>query len=127
MNASITDMGEWLKLLLGNYPEIMDGQSLDEVFAPRVNTRRDYRYYNKWPGFRDSHYAIGWRVLDLGDRTLVHHGGYVNGYRSEIAIDRENKIAICALFNSPCAYAKEVVPNFFEFVDRCSVEAFAAP
>ncbi len=127
INASINDMGQWLKLLLGNYPEIMDDETLDEVFAPRVNTRRDYRYYNRWPGFQDSHYAIGWRVLDLGDRTLMHHGGYVNGYRSEIAIDRENKIAICALFNSPCAYAKEFVPNFFEFVEGCSPDVLAAP
>ena len=127
VNASITDMGEWLKLLLGNYPELMDEAALDEVFTPRVNTRRDRRYYNNWPGFRNSHYAAGWRVLDLGDRTLMHHGGYVNGYRSEIAVDRENKIAICALFNSPCNYAKDVVPNFFSFVEHCSGEAFAAP
>ena len=128
VNASIIDMGEWLKLLLGNYPELMDDEALDAVFAPRVNTRRDRRYYNNWPGFRDSDYAIGWRVLDLGDRKLMHHGGYVNGYRSEIAIDRENEIAICALFNSPCNYAKDVVPNFFQFYDSYApTEGFAAP
>ena len=119
VNASISDMAEYLKLLLGKYPHIMDEEALDEVFAPRVNTRRDWRYYNRWPGFRDSHYAAGWRVLNMGDRTLIHHGGYVNGYRSEIAIDRENEIAICALFNSPCSYANKVVPNFFQYYDNC--------
>ena len=119
VNASIEDMGEYLKLLLGSYPHILDEEALDEIFAPRVNTRRDWRYYNRWPGFRNSHYAAGWRVLDMGDRTLIHHGGYVNGYRSEIAIDRENEIAICALFNSPCSYADKVVPNFFQYYDNC--------
>lgn len=119
INASITDMAQWMKMLLGNNPEVMDKEALDEVFSPRVNTRRDWRYYNRWQGFKDSEYALGWRVLDLGDRTLIHHGGYVNGYRSEIAIDRENNIAICALFNSPCTYAKQVVPAFFEYYDAC--------
>ena len=123
VNASITDMAEWLKLLTGHYPYLLDEEALDEIFTPRVNTRRDRRYYNRWPGFKDSHYAIGWRVLDLGDRELVHHGGYVNGYRSEIAIDRENDIAICALFNSPCRYAEWVVPNFFEYIDECQSSA----
>lgn len=120
INASIIDMSEWLKLLTGHYPEVLDEEALDEIFAPRVNTRRDRRYYNRWPGFKDSHYAAGWRVIDLGSRELIHHGGYVNGYRSEIAIDRENDIAICALFNSPCRYAESVVPNFFGYIDNCA-------
>ncbi len=127
VNASIKDMAEWLKLLTGHYPHLLNEEALDEIFEPRVNTRRDRRYYNRWPGFKDSEYAIGWRVLDLGERNLVHHGGYVNGYRSEIAIDRENDIAICALFNSPCRYAEWVVPNFFEFIDECRADRDVAP
>lgn len=111
VNASISDMAQWMLLLLGNHPEIISDKTLDYIFKPiiKVNT---WRYSRRW-GIRRSFYALGWRVLKFRERNIAFHGGYVNGYRSEIAIDRKNKLGICVLFNSPHHYAGQIIPNFF--------------
>jgi beta-lactamase class C len=111
INASISDMAQWLQLLLGNRPDIISDSTLSDIFNPvvRVNTRR---YSRRW-GARRSEYAMGWRVVNFQGRNIVFHGGYVNAYRSEIAIDRKNKLGICVLFNAPNRYAGQIIPDFF--------------
>ena len=117
VNASASDMGQWLKLLLGNRPDIISDNTLDRIFQPIITTTREREFYDRWKETSASYYAMGWRVLDFDNRRIEYHGGYVNGYRSEIAVDRENKVAVCALFNAPCEYAKYVVRDFLDFYD----------
>lgn len=113
INASISDMGNWLKVLLGNKPEVVSEETLDFVFSPLVKSSHKRRYYDKWEGVMDSYYGIGWRVLEYENRNLIYHGGYVNYFSSQIAIDRENNIGICVLFNAPNPYTTKVIPEFF--------------
>ena len=56
---------------------------------------------------------MGWRVLTFKNDTIEYHGGYVNGYRSEVAIDRKNKLAICILTNSAGDLPDQAIPKFF--------------
>ncbi|HMQ91252.1 MAG TPA: hypothetical protein PKB07_26810, partial [Flavilitoribacter sp.] len=56
---------------------------------------------------------FGWRIFQFEGRELVYHGGYVNDFRTEIAIDRTNKVGICVLFNAPNDMASTVIPDFF--------------
>jgi len=104
------DMSTWLSILLGNYPEIIDNDALDKVFEPVLPTN-SRKYYDRWSD-HPTEYALGWRKIDLDSTQIMHHTGFVNNYRSEIAIDRKNKIAVCVLFNSFVAEAKEIVPAF---------------
>ncbi|MFY0654150.1 MAG: beta-lactamase family protein [Cyclobacteriaceae bacterium] len=120
INASIEDMGNWLQVLLGN-TEVISKAALDSVFTSEVNTSRNRKYFNRWPGVKKSYYAKGWRLIDFGSREIVYHGGYVNLYRSEIAVDRENRIAICALFNAPTKYSGKVIPTFFNYCDSLTM------
>lgn len=113
VNASVRDMGQWLQVLLGNRPEIISQETLDYVFSPAVNTSPKNHYYDRWEGVLDSWYGMGWRIIEYPDRKLVYHGGYVNQYASQIAIDRESKIGICVLFNAPSHMVSSVVPTFF--------------
>jgi beta-lactamase class C len=116
VNASASDMGQWLKVLLGNRPDIITNKTLDRIFQPVIKTH-ERRFYDSWKETSGSWYAMGWRVLDFHNRQIVYHGGYVNGYRSEIALDRENGIGICVLFNASCDYAKWAIRDFFNFYD----------
>ena len=106
-------MTQWLSLTLGNRPDIIADETLDQVFSPLVKSNS--RRHNRWPGVDGCAYGLGWRVFDCAGHDLIYHGGYVNHYRSEIAIDREENIAICVLFNAPTPYAAKVVPQFFEY------------
>lgn len=115
VNASIQDMGNWLKVLLGHRPEVVSEETLDYVFKPIIKTSHKKRYYDRWEGVKDSYYGIGWRVLEYEDDSqLIYHGGYVNYYTSQIAIDRESGIGICVLFNAPNSYTSKVIPEFFK-------------
>jgi beta-lactamase class C len=113
INASITDMALWLKALLGNNPEVLDPETLSEVFKPHVKAISKNRHFWRWKRPRASYYALGWRVLTFNQDTIDYHGGYVNGFRSEVAIDRKNKIAICVLTNAAGRFADQSIPEFF--------------
>jgi beta-lactamase class C len=111
INASILDMSEYLKLLVGTRPEILSEEALNQVFYPFVAEKYRNKYYQRWSGYESSYYAKGWRVHVYDGDTIVHHGGYVNGYRTEIAIVPGEKIGICAMFNSPTSFSKDIIPK----------------
>jgi len=117
VNASGADMGEWLKLLMGSHPEILNNSALDSLFVPRIRTHSERRHFSGWSGPKEASYALGWRVLERGNGQVIEaHSGFVNDYRGEIALDRKAKIGICVLFNANSPMAQRCIPTFFERV-----------
>jgi beta-lactamase class C len=114
INASASDMGKWLLLLTGYNPEVISQETLDYIYDPMayIHNRRFSRH---WIGVNESHYGLGWRVLDNHGQKIVYHGGYVNGYRSEIAFSPEDGVGICILINANSSYPLEVIPDFFNY------------
>ena len=113
INASISDMSEYIKAMLGTKQSFIRDKTLDAIFAPTVKAKSKNRNFRKWIEPANSYYALGWRVLNFKTDTLLYHGGYVNGYRSEIALNRKNKIGICVLSNAPGSLVDNAVPYFF--------------
>ncbi|WP_025667584.1 serine hydrolase domain-containing protein [Aquimarina megaterium] len=124
INASITDMGKWMKFLLGNNPEVMMPNTMRTVFSPKIQVGGRRQYYQKWPGYSKSSYGLGWRVHSFVDAdtkepsTIVHHGGSVNNYRSEIAIYPNEDLGICVLFNSQNKLAKDCIPTIYKMIQE---------
>ncbi len=114
VNASIADMGEWLKVLLGHKPQVIAKEILDKVFSPVVKTGSERRTLGQWIKRDAAAYAMGWRVLQHGADTIVYHGGYVNGFRGEIALNRRDGIGICVLFNGSSDLCGDCIPAFFD-------------
>jgi beta-lactamase class C len=61
---------------------------------------------------------LGWRILHYPDDTLVYHGGYVNGYRSEVAVNQKDRVAICILANAPGELPDNGIPIFFDLYKK---------
>lgn len=118
VNASVADMAQWLLSLTSDSPRILKNTTKDEIFRPVVRAISRNNYFWRWKPLRSAYYALGWRVLNFKDDTLVYHGGYVNGYRSEVAIHRKDNLAICVLVNSPGNLADISVPKFFELYSK---------
>lgn len=119
INASISDMGEWLQLLLGNRPGVISEAALDTIFTPVVRTKNEHRYFRKWPQVQEAYYGLGWRVLDCTPHdTLVYHGGYVNSYRSEIAVNRKEKLAVCVLASVPGSFTSQCIRGTFDLYEQ---------
>ncbi len=114
VNASIADMGQWLITLLGHRPDIVADTTLEHVFHPVVKTDKERRIFPHWLSRDAASYALGWRVLHDAGETIIYHGGYVNGYKSEIAFNRRDGIGICVLFNAHTALSSACIPAFFE-------------
>ena len=118
VNASIADMAQWLLAMTSDPQKILKKETEEEIFRPMVRAIPRNRNFWRWKPLRSAYYALGWRVLNFKDDTLAYHGGYVNGYRSEVAIDRKDKLAICVLVNAAGTLADISIPKFFELYGR---------
>ncbi len=124
VNASAVDMSKWMKFLLGNNPEVLMPTSMQEVFTPKIEVGGRSKYYQKWPNYISSSYGYGWRIhtfVNEGSQkpaTIIHHGGSVNDYRTEIAIYPEEDLGICVLFNSQNKLARTCVPDLHKIIQE---------
>lgn len=118
VNASITDMGQWLKALLGHRPDVLQHATLDSIFTPQIRTYVRYKYFSGWPKVKKAHYGMGWRIVENGDDKVVYHGGYVNGFSSKIALIPSEDIGICVLTNSSNRFIGKSVPEFLKAYDQ---------
>ncbi len=118
INASIADMGLWLKAMLGTRPDVLPSETLNDILTPRIKAISKNRNFSRWKRTKASYYAMGWRVLTFKNDTLDYHGGYVNGYRTEVALDRKNKMAICVMINAAGNLADQSIPQFFAIRSR---------
>jgi beta-lactamase class C len=115
VNASILDMSRWAQANLGAFPEVLPRALLDMQHTPVVETPRG-SYFNRWPKVQKAWYGLGWRVFDYAGMRIVHHGGGVRGFRTELVLIPEKDIALVVLFNSETPVANDVVPGFLDHV-----------
>ncbi len=113
INASISDMSKWLLALLGNNPEVLDSNILNRITTPVVQSPLKWRYIKNWDPIDSKYYGLGWRIYFYKGRKIIYHGGYVTGYRAEIAFCPEEEVGIAFLQNSPNQLASKCIPEFF--------------
>ncbi|WP_334059509.1 serine hydrolase domain-containing protein [Alteromonas sp. S005] len=100
VNASISDMTIYLQALLGEFPTVISDEMVDYVTTKRVRTKRE-TYRRGWRGMiSDAHYGLGWRIYDLNGVQLNYHGGWVKGYRADVAFMPEKKVGYVMLMNA---------------------------
>jgi beta-lactamase class C len=114
VNASIADMAIWANALLGHYPEVISKESLKPIFKQNNRLPKNNPWSRKWGSVNSVGYAMGWRTIDYDDQRLIYHGGYLNGYRAEMAICLEEDIGIVVLSNSFSRFLMKSVPSFFD-------------
>ena len=114
VNASILDMGKWLQAQLGSRPEVISTKMLEELSRPRVKTQRE-TYRKEWKNIiSDAHYGLGWRIYQLGDEQLVYHGGWVAGFRADVAFSLQRGIGIVVLLNAESSGINELTTGFWQ-------------
>lgn len=115
VNASIEDMILWAQANLGAFPQVLPGDLLAEQHSPVVETPSG-NYFNRWPRLEKAWYGLGWRVFDYAGTRIVHHGGGVRGFRSEMVLVPELDIAMVVMFNAETPVANDVVPMFLDAI-----------
>ncbi len=113
VNASISDMAQWLKAVSGHAPAVLPDTLLKVVFEPYVPIPAAKIMHRNWDGLEAGHYAMGWRVFEVAGAQIIGHSGYVNGYRAEIAFMPASDIGMVILTNAPNRTVSAAVPEFF--------------
>ena len=114
VNASISDMGQWLLALLGYQKEWMPDTLISKISTPLIYTPLKWQYTRYWKPFRERYYSLGWRIYNYQGKKIMYHGGYIRGYRAEIAFCPEADVGIAFLQNSPNNLASRFVPTFMD-------------
>ena len=112
INASIYDMAHFVQFLL-NYDTLSSEINyLDTVFTRQIYTPLNWKYFRRWGKVDSRYYGLGWRLVGYKNHKIAYHGGYVRGYRAEVAFCKEENIGIVYLSNSPNTTAAKSVPLF---------------
>ena len=103
INSSVADMSRWLRFQLGEGvfegKRLISRESLALTHTPVTMIPLGARDSSMFPGIHFSAYAMGWQVQDYRGRTLVQHGGAIDGMRSRVALVPEAGIGLVILTN----------------------------
>lgn len=115
VNASISDMAQWLIAQGGHRPEILPAPLLATLQAPIVGTPPEMRN-TSWRRDRldAAGYGLGWRVFDYSGHRVVFHGGAVQGYRGLMAMLPERDLGIVVLWNSDSNLPSGLMPTILD-------------
>lgn len=115
VNASISDMAQWLLAQGGHRPDVLPPALLATLQAPVVSTPTELRG-SAWRRERlnAAGYGLGWRVYDYAGHRVVFHGGAVQGYRGAVALMPERDIGIAILWNSESSLPSGLLPTILD-------------
>jgi len=115
VNASISDMAQWLLAQTGHRPDVLPQPLLATLHAPVVTTPGELRG-SAWRRGRlnGAGYGLGWRVYDYAGHRVVFHGGAVQGYRGAVALLPERDLGIAILWNSESSLPSGLMPTILD-------------
>ena len=115
VNASISDMAQWLLAQGGHRPDVIPAPLLATLHAPVIGTPTELRG-SSWRRERlnAAGYAIGWRIYDYAGHRVIFHGGAVQGYRGLIALMPERDLGVVILWNSESGLPSGLLPTILD-------------
>ncbi|QFT55869.1 serine hydrolase [Microbulbifer sp. THAF38] len=112
VNASISDMAQWLKAQMGYYPKVLSPAVIEDMTTERVSTQRHMRHRIWRDYLTHAGYGLGWRLYTIGDDRIIYHGGWVAGFRAAVAYSEKLKIGIAILMNAESRVISDMTANF---------------
>lgn len=115
VNASISDMAQWLIAQTGHRPDVLPEPLLATLHAPVITTPTELRG-SSWRRERlgGAGYGLGWRVYDYAGHRVVFHGGAVQGYRGAVAMLPDRDLGVAILWNSESALPSGLIPTILD-------------
>ncbi len=114
VNASVSDMAQWLIAQTGHRPDVLPAPLLATLHAPLIKTPGEMRSGWRRERIESASYALGWRVFDYAGHQVVFHAGAVQGYRGLIALMPERDLGIAMLWNSTSSLPTGLLPTMLD-------------
>ena len=115
VNASASDMAQWLIAQTGYRPDVLPAPLLETLHRPLVDTPAETRA-SAWRRERlgSAGYGLGWRAYNYAGNELVFHGGAVQGYRGAVAMLPDRDFGIALMWNSESSLPSALVPTVLD-------------
>nr|WP_229792557.1 serine hydrolase domain-containing protein [Lysobacter bugurensis] len=115
VNASASDMAQWLLAQTGHRPDVLPAPLLATLHRPLVDTPSE-THASAWRRARLSSagYGLGWRVYDYAGHEVVFHGGAVQGYRGVIAMIPGRNLGIAMMWNGESSLPSGMLPTMLD-------------
>ena len=114
VNASATDMAQWLLAQTGHRPDVLPAPLLATLQAPVVATPGEMRSGWRRERVNSAAYALGWRVFDYAGEEVVFHAGAVQGYRGLAALLPGRDLGVAILWNSESGLPSGLLPTIID-------------
>lgn len=100
INSNVVDMAQWVRMQLGegklNGTRILSAASIRDMRSAQVPVDRE-EVLAMFSG--KCSYGFGWMIWDDAGRTIVEHGGNVEGMTAQVALVPEQKFGLVILCN----------------------------
>jgi beta-lactamase class C len=114
VNASASDMAQWLLAQTGHRPDVLSAPLLATLHAPIIATPSEMRAGWRRERIHSASYALGWRVFDYAGQKVVFHAGAVQGYRGLVAMVPERDLGVAILWNSDSSVPSGLLPTILD-------------
>ncbi|HKJ92385.1 MAG TPA: serine hydrolase [Longimicrobiales bacterium] len=120
INSSVADMAQWLRLQLGS--GVYDGHRLlsDSVIrdmrAPQTIIPMDSADHALFPSVLFEAYGLGWDLTDYRGVKLIHHGGALDGMRTQVALVPDRHLGVVVITNINESALPELIA--YHIIDR---------
>ncbi len=114
VNASASDMAQWLLANTGHRPDVLPAPLLATLHAPLVSTPGEMRSGWRRERLDSAGYALGWRVFDYAGHGVVFHAGAVQGYRGLVALLPERDLGIAIMWNGESSVPSGLMPTILD-------------
>ena len=114
VNASASDMAQWLIAQTGHRPDVLPAPLLATLHAPIISTPGEMRAGWRRARVQSASYALGWRVFDYAGQQVVFHAGAVQGYRGLVALVPGRDLGIAIMWNSDSGLPSGMLPTILD-------------
>jgi len=117
ISSTVEDLAKWASFQFS-------GKSTDGKVLIKKSTLNEMQRVQWLQPSWESGWGLGWGVRKKGDRTIVGHGGWVGGYRTQISFCPDEKIAFIIMFNSDDASPSEYIYKAFDLIGPALIKAY---
>ncbi len=114
VNASISDLAQWLVAQTGHRPDVLPAPLLATLHAPLIATPGEMRAGWRRERIQSASYGLGWRVFDYAGHQVVFHAGAVQGYRGLVALVPERDLGVALVWNSESPLPSGLLPTILD-------------
>lgn len=105
LNSSVREMAHWLRFqlsggLLPDGTRLISEEALRETHKPQMVIPLDEATRKRYPFLCQTSYGLGWSVQNWRDgRSMLTHGGAIDGFRSQACLLPSEQIGIMVFVN----------------------------